>query len=178
MSLNTSPDLSIFINRAVAMLKASTVLFPPAAVQPPINGLNLVTDVLAQEPPIDQSPNDAVLPIIYVSYSKNPIRRMNYIGRDTRDTAGARNYFLEFYNVIMVREITKEASLARLQQLSAIVRDIYQSNLRMTNPTDPDDFIASTNEVIAVPFVLRSKNKELQAINVICRPQQPISLRQ
>ena len=36
---------------------------------------------------------------------------MDYAGRDTIDEAGARIYHLEFYNVIIVRELTKEASL-------------------------------------------------------------------
>lgn len=159
------------------MLQASTALFPPNADQPPINGQNLVTAILSQEPPIDQSPNTSVIPIIYVSYSKNPIRRMEYIGRDTIDVAGARNYFLEFYNVIITRGITKEASMKKCQELSNIVRDVYQKNLRMKDPDDATDILAATNEVIAVPFVLRTDNDTLQAINVICRPKVRVSMR-
>ena len=177
MSATTSPQLDVFIERGVEMLLASTDLFPPAAVQPPVNGLNLVTTVLAQEPPIDQSPNIGVVPIIYVSYSKNPIGEMKYIGRDTLDEAGPRRYRLEFYNVIITRGITKEASMKKCQQLSNIVRDIYQKNLRMKKPTDANDFIANTNEVIAVPFILRTDNVTLQAINVICRPSVRVNLR-
>lgn len=157
------------------MLRANILLFPSG--YPPTAGDNLVTDVLAQEPPIGQSANDAPIPIIYVGYSKNPISRMNYTGRDTRTVAGARVYFLEFYNVIITREITKEASLKKCQQISAIIRDTFQNNLIMAKPTDPDDFISITNEVVAVPFVLRSNNPTIQAINVICRPQQIVSLR-
>ncbi len=177
MSSTQSPQLDIFINRGVKMLKASILLFPPAAVQPPTNGLNLVTDVLAQEPPINQSSIQAIMPIIYVSYSKNPIRRMSYSGRDSRSVAGARNYFLEFYNTIIVRELTKQASEEKCQQLSQIVRDIYQNNLIMADPALSTDFIAFTNEVVSVPVVLRSSNPMVQAINVICRPQQQVSLR-
>ncbi len=177
MSAVTSPELDIFIDRGVKMLKASINLFPPAAVQPPINGLNLVTTILAQEPPIDQSPNIGVVPIIYVGYSKNPIGEMKHIGRDTLDEAGPRRYRLEFYNVIITRGITKEASMKLCQQLSNIVRDIYQKNLRMRDPDDLNDFIANTNDVIAVPFILRTDNATLQAINVICRPQQRVNLR-
>ncbi len=174
MSSTESPELDIFIERAVAMLQADDKLFPSG--YPPTAGDNLVTDVLAQEPPIDQSANDSLVPMIYVGYSKNPIRRMNYIGRDERNVAGARTYFLEFYNVIIVREITKEASQKKCQQISKIVRDNFQNNLRMVNPTDSDDFIATTNEVIALPFTLRSSNPTIYAINVICRPQQQVSL--
>ena len=179
MSANFSPEADVFITRGVEMLKASTGptgLFPsgnPPTVEP---NLNLVTTILAQEPPIDQSPNDTVLPVIYVSYSKNFIRRMDYTGRDTIDAAGARTYYLEFYNVIIVREITKEASMKRCQEISQIVRDVYQKNLRMVEPSGTN-FVATTNEVIAVPFVLRTENNTIQAINVICRPQLQVSLR-
>lgn len=177
MSSTTSPQLDLFIERGVKMLKASILLFPPSAVQPPINGLNLVTNVLAQEPPIGESANDAPVPIIYVSYSKNPIRNMEYSGRDTIDEAGARTYHLEFYNVIIVREITKEASAKQCQVISNIVRDVYQKNLRMKDPATPTDFLSITNEVVAVPFVLRTENNTIQAINVIVRPQQIVTLR-
>ena len=177
MSSTQSPELDIFIERGVKMLKASIELFPPAAVQPPVNGLNLVTAVVAQEPPIDQSVANALLPLIYVAYSKNPIRRMDYTGRDTRSEAGARTYYLEFYNVIIVRDITKEASQKTCQIISRIVRDVYQKNLIMADPALPTNFIATTNEVVTIPFVLRSDNPAIQAINVICRPQQQVSLR-
>lgn len=176
MSAVTSPELEVFIERGVKMLQASTLLFP-SGYPPTGDGLNIITDVLAQEPPIDQSPNTAVVPIIYVGYSKNPIGEMKHIGRDTLDEAGPRRYRLEFYNVIITRGITKESSQKFCQQLSNIVRDIYQKNLRMKDPAAPTNFIANTNEVIAVPFVLRSENATIQAINVICRPQQRVNLR-
>lgn len=176
MSAITSPQLDIFIERGVKMLQASTLLFP-SGYPPTGNGLNILTNVLAQEPPIDQSPNTSVIPIIYVGYSKNPISEMKYIGRDSLDEAGPRRYRLEFYNVIITRGRSKEASQKFCQQLSNIVRDIYQKNLRMKDPAVPTDFIANTNEVIAVPFVLRTDNNTLQAINVICRPSQRVNLR-
>lgn len=155
------------------MLKANLLLFPSG--YPPLAGDNLVVDVLAQEPPIDQSVNDSVMPMIYVAYSKNPLSRVEYTGRDTIDVAGARTYYLEFYIVIVTREITKEKSMESCQQISNIVRDTFQKNLRMKDPILPTDFISVTNEVIAVPFVLRSSNPTIQAINVICRPQQKVT---
>lgn len=176
MSAITSPELQVFIQRGVDMLRASTLLFP-SGYPPTGDGLNLLTDVLVQEPPIDQSPNVGAVPVIYVGYSKNPISEMKYIGRDSIDEAGPRRYRLEFYNVIVTRGITREASMAKCQQFSNIVRDIYQKNLRMVNPVDANDFIANTNEVIPVPFVLRTDNETLQAINVICRPQQRVNLK-
>ncbi len=157
------------------MLKSNTLLFPSG--YPPSAGDNLIVDVLAQEPPIGQSVNDAVVPVIFVSYSRNPIPRMDYTGRDSRTLAGARSYYLEFYNVIVAREITKEKTLKTLQQISTIVRNVYQSNLIMADPGIPSDFIAVTNEVVSIPYVLRSSNPAVQAINVICRPQQKSTFR-
>jgi len=155
------------------MLKANLLLFPSG--YPPTAGDNLIVDVLAQEPPIDQSVNDTVMPMIYVALSKNPLSRIDYTGRDTLDVAGARTYYLEFYNVIITREITKEKSMELCQQISNIVRDTFQKNLRMKDPVLPTDFIAVTNEVISIPFVLRSSNPTIQAINVICRPTQKVT---
>lgn len=178
MSLTQTPNLKPFIDRGVSMLKANIKLFPPAAVQPPINGLNLVTNVLAQEPPIGQSANDSVMPMIYVAYSKNPIGQVINIGRDSRDVAGAKYYSLEFYNIIMIREITKEASMETCQNIAQIVADVYQNNMRMVNPVDTDDFLCAKNSVVQIPFVPRSSNPTIQAINVVVRPRVPISLRE
>ena len=155
------------------MLKANILLFPSG--YPPTAGDNLVTDVLAQEPPIGQSANDAMVPLIFVSYSRNPLQRVEYTGRDTIDEAGARTYFLEFYNVIVAREITKEKSAEKCQQISTIIRNVYQSNLRMKDPTNPLNFLAVTNEVVSIPYTLRSSNPAIYAINVIVRPQQKVS---
>lgn len=171
--IDSTPEVDAFINRGVEMLQANALLFPSG--YPPTAGDNIVTDVLAQEPPIGQSANDAMVPLIFVSYSRNPVQRIEYTGRDTIDEAGARTYFLEFYNVIVAREITKEKSAEKCQQIATIIRNTYQANLRMKKPTDPNDFLAVTNEVVSVPYVLRSSNPALYAINVIVRPQQKSS---
>lgn len=154
------------------MLKADLTLFPSG--YPPTAGDNLVVDVLDQEPPIEQSQLEAVLPKIFVSYSRNPMPRLEYTGRDSRDEAGARTYFVEFYNVIVTREITRQKSAESAQQIATAVRNVYQSNLRMVEPGG-SDFLAVTTEVTSIPYVLRSSNPALQAINVICRPQQKSS---
>lgn len=155
------------------MLKADLVLFPSG--YPPAAGDNLVVDILEQEPPIEQSALDAVMPVIYVSYSRNPLPRMEYTGRDTRDEAGSRTYFIEFYNVVVAREITREKSAESAQQISTAVRNVYQKNLRMKDPTNPLNFLAVTNEVTSIPYILRSSNPTIQAINVVCRPQQKVT---
>jgi len=172
MSFTTTIQITKFINRGVEMLLANSLLRDSGT---PAD--SLVTDVLAQEPPIDQSPGDALLPIIYVGYSKNPFNRVENFGRDSLDAAGAKYYHIEFYNVCIDQGIDKEDAAVRVQRLSEIVRDVYQKNLRMTDPAAPTtDPRCATNEVIAVPFVLRSTANNIQAINVICRPKVPIRL--
>jgi len=172
MAFTTTIDITTYIDRGVAMLLDNSVLRDSGT---PAN--SLVTNILAQEPPIDQSPNATLLPAIYVGYSRNPFRQIVNIGRDGIDAAGAKYYHIEFYNVAIARGITKQEALKKVQTISAQIRDTYQKNLRMTDPAVPGtDPICATNEVIAVPFVLRSSDPNIQAINVICRPNVPVSL--
>lgn len=172
MAFSTTIELTEYIDRAVAMLLANTDLRDPVT---PAD--SLVTNVLAQEAPIDQSPNKSIIPVIYVSYSKNPIKEAINFGRDDLNTAGAKYYHIEFYCVCIARGISKQDAQIKVQQLSAIVRDVFQKNLRMTNPATGLDPICATNSVIAVPYVLRSDDPNIQSINVIVRPEVPVSLR-
>lgn len=170
MAFNTTIDLTDYINRGVLILKANTQLRAT-----PVED-SLVTDVITQQPPIEQSPDTTIIPVIYVYYSKNPIGRVQNIGRDGLDAAGSKMYDIEFYNVCVVRGINKRAAQQDAQLISKIIRDEYQKNLRMIIPAGADP-LCLTNEVIAVPYVLRSNDPNIQAINVICRPKVPVSLR-
>ena len=171
MAFVTTIDLTDYINRGVQILKANTQLRAT-----PVEN-SLVTDVIAQQPPIEESPDTTIIPVIYVYYSRNPIGRVQNIGRDGLDTAGAKMYDIEFYNVCVVRGINKRAAQQSAQLISKIIRDEYQKNLRMITVPGGTDPLCLTNEVIAVPYVLRSKDPNIQAINVICRPKVPVSLR-
>ena len=170
MAFTTTIDLTDYINRGVLILKANTQLRAT-----PVED-SLVTDVIAQQPPIEQSPDTTIIPVIYVWYSRNPIGQVENFGRDDLNTAGAKYYHLEFYNLCVARGINKRAAQQDVQLLSKIVRDEYQKNLRLVKPSDSSDPLAATNEVISVPYVLRSKDPNIQAINVICRPKVPVSL--
>ena len=127
MSSTKSVDVGVFIQRSVSLIRESSFFFPSGYLVK--DGTNLVTDVLAQEPPIGQSANDAVMPMIYAAYSKNSVRGMKYVGRDTIDVAGARTYDYEFYNVIMIRGITREESQSLCEQYAQEVSDILQNAL-------------------------------------------------
>jgi hypothetical protein len=170
MAFTTTIDLTDYINRGVAILLANTQLRAT-----PVEN-SLVTNVIAQQPPIEQSPDTTIIPVIYVYYSRNPIGQIENIGRDGLDTAGAKMYNIEFYNVAIARGINKRDAQKKVQLLSKIIRDEYQKNLRMIVPAGADP-LCLTNEVIAVPYVLRSTDPNIQAINVICRPKVPVSLR-
>ena len=171
MSFEETIDITNFINRGVEILKNNPLLRDPVDPKK-----SLVTDILAQSPPVETSPNQAVIPVIYVDYSKNSISRVENIGRDSLDVAGAKYYHIEFYNIIIARGINKQDAQKKCQKISAIVRDTYQKNLRLLDK-DGENHIADTNTVIAIPFVLKSETPDIQAINVICRPEAAISLR-
>ncbi len=171
-AFTTTIDLTDYINRGVQILKANVLLRDPGT---PAD--SLVTDIIAQAPPVEESPDTSIIPVIYVWYSRNPIGQIQNIGRDGLDTAGAKMYNIEFYNLCIARGINKRDSQQKVQLLSKIVRDEYQKNLRMITVPDAKLPLCLTNEVIAVPYVLRSTNPNIQAINVICRPKVPVSLR-
>lgn len=172
MSFSTTIDIQVFINRAVEMLLANNILRDSGT---PTD--SLVSGVIAQEPPIEQSPNLTVIPVIIVGNSRNTFRRTDQFGRDGLDAAGAKMYHIEFYNICIARGISKEEAQKKVQTISQVVRDVFQKNLRMTEPVGNTDPLCSTNEVIAIPYVLRTPDPNIQAINVICRPEVPISLR-
>lgn len=165
-----TPNIDDYINRGLEMLDNNNLLIN--IIEPKDS---LVTKILAQEPPIEQAPNNTIMPVIFVAYSQNPISTATNIGRASLDVAAPKYYPLEFYNVIIVRGISKQAAQIKAQRISEIVRDTYQKNTRMTFPFGSNP-IAADNEVIAVPRIIRSSDPNIQSINVIVRPKVPIQL--
>ncbi len=174
MSFSTTIDITDFVDRGVAMLKANTTLRVPN----PNEADSLVSDVIAQEPPIEQSPDTSIIPVILVWPSRTPFREIENFGRSDLDTAGAKYYHLEFYNVCIARGINRREAQKKVQTIANVVRDVYQKNLRLATPGVPplSNPIAATNNVISTPYVLRSTDPNIQAMNVICRPDVPIDL--
>lgn len=175
MSFDSLPDMEQYIQRGVAILRADATLFPGG--YPPEDGSNLVTDVVAQEPPLFESSDETLLPYIYVTNSRTPLLQARHIGRDDRRVSGARMMSVEFYNIIVVQELTREMSDAAVQRLSQIVRSAYMRNLVMEDPENPADYLCATLDVRQIPYVTRSATTEVRAINVMVRPQVPSSLR-
>lgn len=173
MSFATTIDLNDFINRGVLMLNANIFLRTPN----PNESDSLVSQIIARAPAIEVSPDIGIAPVVLVYGSKTPIREIKNFGRDDLDVAGPKNYGLEFYNLIITRGISKRDAQDKAHTISQIVRDVYQKNLRMIIPGgSATSNIASTNDAIAVPFVLRTDQVNTYAINVICRPEVPIQL--
>lgn len=174
MSFSSTIDITDFVDRGVEMLKANTTLRVPN----PNEADSLVSAVIAQEPPIEQSPDVSIIPVIIVWPSRTPFRETENFGRSDLDVAGAKYYHLEFYNVCITRGLSRRDAQKKVQTIANIVRDVYQKNLRMATPGTPplSNPIAATNNVISVPYVLRSTDPNIQAMNVICRPDVPIDL--
>ena len=154
--------MSVFVARCAAVLKANTTL------------MSMITAVQEFDPPIIQSPQTTLIPAVYVSPSVNAIYRTEVIGRDSLDAAGARAYILELYNVVVARGDTRQAGRASAEKIAAAVRDSYMKDMRLKWTAEP---ICETLEVLEIPYVLRSDTPEISAINVVCRPRVPVSLR-
>jgi len=174
MSFSTTIDITDFVDRGVEMLQVNTLLRTPN----PNEADSLVTAIIAQEPPIEQSPDIGIMPVVIVWPSRTPFRQTEQFGRDDLDVAGPKYYHLEFYNVCIARGISRRDAQRKAQTIANIVRDIYQKNLRMATPGTPplSNPIADTNNVISVPYVLKSTDPNIQAMNVICRPDVAIQL--
>lgn len=115
--------------------------------------------------------------MVYVGYSKNPLREAAYMGRDTADAAGARRYLLEFYNVVIVQEGTKQTAMEKCQNISSIVRTAYQRNLRMLDPDTLTDPLCAYNDVLMTPYTIRTTTPNVAAINAVVRPHVYFSIR-
>ena len=116
------------------------------------------------------------MPVVIVWPSRTPFRETTNFGKSDLNVAGAKYYHIEFYNVCIARGISRREAQQKVQTIANLVRDIYQKNLRMTDPDTGLSPIAAINNVISIPYVLRSTDPNIQAINVICRPDVPIDL--
>ena len=172
MSFSNTIDITDFVDRGVEMLQANATLRTPN----PDESDSLVSKIIAQEPPIEQSPDVSVMPVVIVWPSRTPFRETTNFGKSDLNVAGAKYYHIEFYNVCIARGISRRDAQKKVQIIANIVRDVYQRNLRMTDPATGLSPIAAINNVISIPYVLRSTDPNIQAINVIFRPDVPISL--
>lgn len=163
MSFTQSINIKDYVNRSVDILRNNASL------------KQKVSQILSQEPPIVQSPQLSVMPVIFVAQSKSPIRAIKPMGRDNRNTASARMYSLEFYNVVVARAISKQMALEFLQDTEYLIRDTYMKNQRMTDDAGENPMSLSV-DVVSVPFIIQVNDPNIAAINVITRPEVPVKL--
>ena len=161
--LASTPDMARYVGRCAAVLRLD------AAVR------GMVTAIEEREPPIVQSPQSTIIPAVYVSPSANPIYRTEAMGRDSPDVAGARIYTLEVYSLVISRGATRQAGRASVEKIAAAVRDAYMRDQRLTAGTG--EAACASLEVLEIPYVLRSDTPEISAVNVVCRPAVPATLR-
>lgn len=170
MSSAVALDIQNYIERIALLYENNAVFFPTTEA-------HLLTKILRNKPPIEQSSTDAVIPYITVFESQTPIREVEVAGRDSRDAQGGRVMELEIYSVAIVHEISAVESQKKLHTITQNMRDILGKNLRLTNPTTGLDPLCRTNTIYEIPYLLSLNQPSLRAINVVCRPQVYVSLR-
>lgn len=168
-------DLQAYIERISAIYEADTTLFPVETT-----GEALVTKVIRNKPPLEQSAPDGILPYILVFESTNPIRFLEKAGRDTRNVEGGSVYEVDIYSVVVTdNELTASGAQKKIHNITAAMRDALANNLRLANPADLTlDPLCRTHTRYEIPYLLRGDvPPTMEARNVVVRPQVYVSPR-
>lgn len=161
-------DQQLFIERIVATLKSDTKLFPPDTT-----GQNLVTDILANQPAVVQSPDSTLIPYISVFSSGQPLKFLEKAGRDGRNVEGGSVYEYEFYCVLVTDVgFTKETAQQDASVIAAAMMNTLSKNLRLSDPSTGLNPLCRTTMRYLIPYLLKGDVPvTMQAINVVVRPQ-------
>lgn len=170
MSSTTVPNPDTYVDRITAILEANTTLFPT-------NGKNLVTKIHKHKPAIEQSPNDAVMPYVYVNEAERFIVDTQKVGRDSINSEGPTLYTLEIWNVIITQGETSEKAQENLHPIDVAIRNAFNTNKRLTNPADGTDPKCATHEVFSIPRIINPRQPDIQGLNVVIRPKVFVNLR-
>ena len=174
MSLGTI-NLQEFIERISQIYEKDLTIFPPDTT-----GESLVNGVIRNEPAIMQSAPDEVLPYIVVFESKQPIRFIRKVGRDTRNVEGGSLYEVEIYCVVITdNELTTEEAQVDIHTITAAMRNALAHDLRLADPADLTlDPLCSTHEKFEIEWVLKGEvPPSMRARNVVVRAQVYVSPR-
>lgn len=174
MSLATI-NIQDFIERIAEIFEADTTIFPPETT-----GESLINGVVRNEPAIIQSVPDEILPYIIVFESKQPIRFIKKVGRDTRDVEGGSLYEVEIYCVVVTdNELTTEEAQIDIHTITAAMRNAVARNLRLADPADlTQDPLCSTHSRFEIPYILKGEvAPSMKAMNVVIRAQVYVSPR-
>lgn len=168
-------DLQAYIERIAAIYEADTTLFPAETT-----GESLVTKVIRNKPPIEQSAPDGILPYIIVFESTNPIRFLEKAGRDTRNVEGGSVYEVEIYSVFVTNnELTAAGAQQKIHTITSAMRNALANNLRLADPANLTlDPLCRTHTRYEIPYLLRGNvSPMMEARNVVIRPQVYVSPR-
>jgi len=174
MSLETI-NYQTFIDRIAQTFEEDNVLFPDEE-----NAKMLVTKVIRNRPPIEQSSDEGVIPYILVFSSGQPLRFLEKAGRDTRDVEGGSVYELEIYCVAITNnEITRSGAIGDIDTITQAMRNALSRNMRLANPTDKTlDPLCRTHTRFEINYLLRGDVPATEiARNVVVRPQVYVSPR-
>ena len=179
MSLSVEPNYQTFIDRLVAICRASPLLFP-RTVGNDDTVQDLINQVIPNQLPI---PNLSVegpdAPYIFVAQSETPLVNEEQRGRDSRDTQGGKLVTLEFYMVVLSSGRSKQESDSELFAIIAALTTELSKNKRLAIPSTPPLLspLALTHTFQVVPYNYDITQNVTLAKNIIVRPQLGVNLR-
>lgn len=170
MSLTTTPKLNDYINRFESMLRNSTLLMPKTNGDDTKN--DLVNQIIKYDIPISESPPDGLgPPHVFISISPNVMTRKEPKGRSSINEQGPEKYFMEFYLIAVAQDPSLyERSQEQLYTIIEAITTTLKKNLRMLDNANLNP-LATTLDILVVPYLLESDEKTVVAKNIIVRPQ-------
>lgn len=178
MSLVTTPNDNVFLDRITLLLQNSALLFPKSIGGDP-NATDLVNQVIEYELPILNMPiTGPGAPMILVTRSRspNPIERKQ-VGRDSIDAQGPEVLTLEYYIVIIAQGTSFEEAQKQEANIEQAVTTTLDTHKRLTDLSNENP-LCRTLQWLTVPFLLpENDQKEIIAYNVILRPETYVNLR-
>lgn len=162
-----------FINRIADIFENNSSLFPVET-----NDTRLITAVLRNKPPIEQSSPESITPYILVFESDQPLRVIEKAGRDGRNTQGGEVHEVEIYCVAVTNaELTTELAQVKLSTITTAMRSALSQNLRLANPEDKtDDPLCRSLSYFQINYNLSGTTpKTMRAANVVIRAQVYVS---
>ena len=175
MSQVTAPDSNDYIDRIHLILSKSTLVLPKT--NGVASSVDLVKQIIKYELPIPEQPIQGLGPShIYVAVSRTPVVGTKTIGRGTRNVVARQIYTLEFYAVCVTKGVDPLDSQKQLYTIVEAVETTLEKNQRLTDPTTGLLPIAAKLETFQVPYLLRTDQQDIQATNVVIRPQVYVNL--
>ncbi len=168
-------NLQDYIERIASIFEANTTLFPPDTTGP-----NLITKVIRNKPPIEQSAPSGVIPYILVFESGQPIKFLEKAGRDTRNVEGGSVYEVEIYCVAITNnKLTAASAQQKTHTITAAMRDALANNLRLADPANLTlTPLCRTHTRYEIPYILKGDIPTgMVARNVVVRAQVYVSPR-